>query len=132
MGVFTASLQAFADKVGDRLDRLTVYCVLEVRTRLIVRSPVDTGRFRGAWIYGLDEAPAGEPGGVDKNGEATAARIEGQISAKAAGHIHWLANNVPYAQSLEDGGSKQAPHGVVKVTLLEWDQIVARAVDALQ
>jgi hypothetical protein len=31
----------------------------------------------------------------------------------------YIQNNLPYAERLENGWSKQAPHGMVKITLYE-------------
>lgn len=127
MGVFTAALKGFEDRTGEKADRFVRYVMLEFRTRLIVRSPVDTGRFRNNWQYGVEVAPSGVIEGADRSGADVSARIAAQIPVKAAGHVHYLVNNLPYGQSLEDGGSKQAPSGVVGITLLETDQVVARA-----
>jgi len=39
------------------------------------------------------------------------------------GDIVYLANNLPYAQRLEDGWSQQAPEGMVKLTVQRFQQI---------
>ena len=50
-----------------------------------------------------------------------------QIPAKAAGTVHVWINNLPYAQRLEDGWSKQAPSGMVGLAVREFRSIVESA-----
>ena len=38
-----------------------------------------------------------------------------------------LINETPYAQRVEEGWSTQAPAGMLRVSLLEWPQIIQRA-----
>lgn len=130
MGKFTADLRAFEGRTEAKADKIVLLFVLEARTRIIVRTPVDTGRARANWQYGFGSAPSGEIAGADKSGSSASARIAGQIPAKAAGGVHYIVNNLSYIQSLEDGGSTQAPAGMVGVTLAEADQILQRAVAA--
>lgn len=130
MGRFAAKLQGFEDRSLEKIDRIIRYTVLEIRTRLIIRTPVDTGRARNGWILGVDARPAGEPGGLDPTGQGAAERIAAAVPYRAAGHVYFIANNVPYIRDLEDGGSKQAPSGMAKITLLEVPQIVDRAIAA--
>lgn len=68
------------------------------------RTPVDTGNARSGW---------------------TIERIEG------VGETVWrIANSVGYAVYLEFGWSKQAPAGMLRVSLLELEQRLVRAVEA--
>jgi len=89
-------------------------------TRIIKRSPVDTGRFRGNWQFTINSAASGQlPTTTDPTG--------GLISASQgweSGSSFYMTNNLPYAERLEFGWSKQAPTGMVRVTLAEYDQIL--------
>lgn len=128
MGSFTAEIGQWVSETQDDIDEVTVKSVLEVRNRLIVNSPVDRGHFRGNWQYGLDQGPVdeNETGGTSER-PAPPPPLP-RISAKAAGHVHYLVNNVPYANRIEDGHSGQAPAGVVALRIAEWPSIVADAV----
>lgn len=125
MAEFAVQLDAFAEKVEGQLHEVMTKSVLEVRSRLIIRSPVDTGRFRANWQYGVDAMPAGT---LESTGAPPAARIP----EKAFDRVHYLANNLPYANRLENGWSKQAPSGLVGLTVIEWPDIVASAVASVQ
>lgn len=102
---------------------------LDMTTRVIMRSPVDTGRFRGNWQTAIgvvpggtterkDKLPRGAPGG---RAFAQAQRTSLQFGP---GQIIYLVNNLPYAVALEHGWSKQAPAGMVKITVQEFGPIV--------
>jgi hypothetical protein len=109
MSSFTLQLQQFADKTKAHSDEVVGRVVVTIAQRLDERSPVDTGRFRGNWQLGIESVPQGETGRLDPGGSATVGAIIAGIPAEAAGHIYYLTNNVPYAQRLEEGWSKQAP-----------------------
>jgi hypothetical protein len=66
---------------------------------------------------------------VDRTGTVSIQNIvRGVREEGAAGKVHFLTNNLPYALRLEYGWSKQAPHGMVGVTVKEYQQIVDKAV----
>lgn len=122
-GPFELALSQFAQKAGDNADQVVKEVVLEVASRLIVRSPVDTGRFRSNWFYSLGSADPTITGAVG----AASLQGAGDLPTKAAGQVHWIQNNLPYAQRLEGGWSKQAPNGMVALTVIEFEGIVDKA-----
>lgn len=90
------------------------------------------GRFRGNWQVSFDLPATGEVDRVDGNGSETK-RIGAAIIQTfhvGVGSIY-LMNNVPYAQRLEYGWSGQAPQGVVRITVAEFDAFVRKAVEEL-
>lgn len=89
------------------------------------------GRFRGNWDYGLNNNPRAEYDVIDKSGGMSTQRINGKLPARASGHVHFIANNLPYAQRLEDGYSKQAPAGMIGLTVVKYQSIVADALRKL-
>ncbi len=79
------------------------------------------GRFRGNWQVSFDRPATGTVDRIDKAGAATLAagrEILVQYDSDTYGSI-WFTNNVPYAQRLEYGWSKQAPAGIVRVVAAE-------------
>ena len=90
------------------------------------------GRFRGNWQVSFDLPATGEVDRVDGNGSENK-RIGAAIIQTfhvGVGSIY-LMNNVPYAQRLEYGWSGQAPQGVVRITVAEFDAFVRKAVQEL-
>lgn len=137
---FTADMSKFCKvEAPGILDGTVRKIVIEVGNRLVYRSPVGDssywltpappgyvgGRFRGSWAYGFG-APS-EADTIDPSGAATISRIiTGALSSKAIG-VHFITNNLPYAEALESGRSRQAPQGMIGLTELEFPQIVAMA-----
>lgn len=138
---FALDLQKLTDKAKGRMGMVVRKIVLDVGARLVMRSPVGDGtlwrsppppgyvggRFRANWQYGFGTMPTGELPDIDKTGAASNDRIRSGVAAAPAAGIHYLANNLPYAQRLEDGWSKQAPAGMVALTVAEFGGIVEGA-----
>lgn len=95
---------------------------LEGLRRIVLRTPVDTGRARGNWFVSFGTAGTETTQGVDPNGSATIARGAAVISrykTRRAFDSILLYNNLPYINRLEDGYSTQAPGGMVALTVAE-------------
>lgn len=90
---------------------------LEALRGVVLSTPVDAGRARGAWELTEDIPAAAESGMLDQSGGQAIARGVAVISRIKAFSITWLTNRVPYIVQLEDGSSKQAPRGMVAVTI---------------
>lgn len=79
------------------------------------------GRFRGNWQVTFVRPAVGAIDRVDKAGTATLAAGREVLAHYDSGEYGsiWFTNNVPYAQRLEYGWSKQAPAGIVRVVAAE-------------
>jgi len=86
------------------------------------------GRFRGSWVISIGSRPTTQTERIDPSGAATIAAGMTVLAQFTAGPSIFLLNNVPYAAAIEYGHSKQAPAGVVRVTLAEFRDMIARAV----
>ncbi|MFM9829732.1 MAG: hypothetical protein ACKVOB_13485 [Sphingomonas sp.] len=140
MTSFALQLAQFAEKVGEDADQVVGGVVIELARVIDERSPVGDakfwkssppkgyvgGHFRANWQLAIGSIPKGEVVGI--NFGAALAENVARIPTEAAGPTYYLANNVPYAQRLEDGWSRQAPVGLVGRTVIEFQDIVARKV----
>ncbi|MBN5322958.1 hypothetical protein JY479_23410 [Serratia marcescens] len=91
------------------------------------------GRFRGNWQVGLDAAPQGETGQVDKSGGKTLAAGMLVIERFRVGmQAVYFTNNVPYAYPLEFGHSSQAPGGMVRITAADFQRHFQAAVSEVK
>src|SRR5690625_4297407 len=111
--------RAYERKVRQRVAQVTRWVALEALRRVILKSPVDKGRFKGNWQTALSVRPDGVLDVVDPSGSATLAEGSRNISQLRPYEVVYLAHNVPYARKLEDGHSQQAPQGVVAVSVAE-------------
>jgi len=106
-------------KVGDignyaeqQFEKLLRVAVLETDSRLKQASPVDTGRFRVSWQVGENSAGGGEKPEGTYAGIPPIERIGYQ--QEKLGNVYSVHNNLPYAEPLANGSSKQAPAGWVQ------------------
>jgi hypothetical protein len=100
--------------------------MLEVDQRIVLKSPVDTGRFRANWNIGNGSVDDSTSMAIDPSGGATLAKSAEAINSIVInGQMIYVTNSLPYAQRLEyEGWSKQAPAGMVRITLAELNGII--------
>lgn len=90
------------------------------------------GRFRGAWMVSIG-TPDNTVGTVlDAEGRLTLEAHKAIIAGAKGGDVIHFRNNMPYAQRLEKGWSKQAPLGMVALTVVEWNVIVDNVVNGIR
>jgi hypothetical protein len=136
VGSFADEISRFEAKTLAKMDLAARKLSLEVFSKVILRSPVDTGRFRGNWQVAIGSVPDGTIELDDASGTATVSKAQATTARMKAGDVIYLANNLPYAMKLEEGGypdgpkvengrSSQAPNGMVALTAQEFQGIVA-------
>ncbi len=86
------------------------------------------GRFRGNWQFSIDTPATGELDRIDPSGNEAIADLLAQVQALTIGQTAYIVNNLIYAVPLEYGHSTQAPHGMVRVTLANFQRIVDEAI----
>lgn len=119
MSRFTLDVRKWANEAEESLEETVIKIEIELFSRVILRSPVDTGRFRSNW--NVDQRTQH----FDVEGaEMTVSRMAGAVEQAGAGRVTSFINALPYAERLEFGHSKQAPQGMVRVTALEFGAIV--------
>jgi hypothetical protein len=100
------------DYASQQMEKLLRVAVFETDSRLKQASPVDTGRFRVSWQVGENAAPGGEKPAGTYSGTPQIERIGYQ--QEKLGNVYSVHNNLPYAEPLANGSSKQAPAGWVQ------------------
>jgi hypothetical protein len=132
-GPFELRLREIANRAGDRADQFVRGVMFELSARFIVRSPVDTGRFRGNWFYSFGARSTRTTGAdveaaaqiYQGGGGGYSAEVNGlrEMPTQHLAGVHFITNNLPYAWPLERGHSGQAPQGIVGLTVLEFASI---------
>ena len=91
------------------------------------------GRFRANWQVTFNAPAAGEIDGIDPQGSETIARGTAVLNAFNSEMAKiWFMNNLPYGYPLEfEGHSSQAPGGMVRITVTEFQAFVNEAVNTL-
>jgi hypothetical protein len=146
MTTFSAQINAWIQKTKDDADKIVRYALHTIDSRLVQRSPVGDGsywqrpppkgytggRFRGNWQMSIGSAASGTKNVVDKDGSATLAAHASVVSVARAGEVYYMVNNLPYAKRIEEGWSRQAPVGLVAITVVEWNNIVENVVNGVK
>lgn len=140
---FTADISKWVVKANGNTDKVVRKVVIDMGSSIVMKTPVGDpdywqspppkgyvgGRARANWLYGNGVMPNGALDTVDQSGSATIAKIVAGVSASPTASVHWIANSLPYIRPLEDGtGSpRQAPNGMVRISVEEFHQTVERA-----
>lgn len=125
-GAFTLQLQRFVDRAKANAELVVRKAGIEIYSQVVLKSPVDTGRFRANWLIGIG-AVGTTTEATDKSGSSTIARGTQQILQVQLGQSIWISNSLPYARRLEYGYSRQAPTGMVRTTIAEWNRFLEQA-----
>ncbi len=125
MSGFSIPFDKLAEKAKLDLDTVVKKATIELFSAVVRRSPVDTGRFRANWNVSQGTPDAISTDSVDQN------RAENEIEkvlSFAIGGKYYLTNGLPYAARLENGYSDQAPAGMIRLSVTEYDTYVRKAI----
>lgn len=125
---FDLALKAEIEDAPEMTAKVQRALALEALRGVVLMTPVDTGRARGNWQVTHDTPASGELDVEDKGGRATIAKGAAEVARIRPYEFTWLANNLPYIESLEKGSSKQAPLGMVGVTAARLSMIRRRTI----
>lgn len=84
---------------------------------IVYSTPVKDGYARGGWYVTVGGQSGTSPTSPDKDGAETVLRGLSQLRGASPFSDVYIQNDVDYIQQLEDGYSRQAPAGMVKVSL---------------
>jgi hypothetical protein len=104
------------DYANSQMEKLLRSAVLETDALLKSASPVDTGRFRASWQVG-ENATSSPPDYLGNEGGPNAnipPMVKINYQDERLGNVYSVHNNLPYAEPLANGSSKQANAGWVQ------------------
>lgn len=115
---FAIDLKKFGTVTREQASTIFRKIIFDLDTRIVLSTPVDTGRARGNWFPSLG-SPSGarDDSAADKSGAAAIGRMQAAFSGAKIGDVAWFTNNLPYILPLENGHSKQASQGMVDINL---------------
>lgn len=134
-------LDQLAAKVQLDLETVARKSTLDVFKAVVLKSPVDTGRFRANWNVSQGAPDTTVTDSTDKG------RAQAEVSKALTlpvGGVTYMSNSLPYAVVLEyglypnppktptgktvGGYSTQAPQGMVRLSALEYNDYVQKAI----
>lgn len=122
---FTLDVKAFCEKAKKNPEIVMRQVSMKLFSAIIKSSPVDTGRFHGNWQTTGVTPATGLIAGVDPTGNKAVNSAATYITNSPNWDVFTLTNNLPYAQRLEYGWSKQAPVGFVRVNIARFNSLLA-------
>ena len=131
---FGKELDAWAKQVDLDHSELTVRFALLIAGKIVARTPYKTGRARASWNVSLDKANRkterkgrkypeyADPSAASQLVQQEAmGEMRAYLSRTGAKPPIYIVNRLRYIPFLERGTSKQAPQGMVKLTLAEME-----------
>ena len=106
----------FAGVVEEQLSQRVRVIAIAMLNEIVLRSPVDTGRFRGNNIVSVGAPVYASTLSVDPAGAETIQNGVRAVTGLEPYTQVFIQNNLPYAGPLEDGHSQQAPAGIYAVS----------------
>lgn len=136
---FERSIENFIKKAKKNPEQVVRQVTIKLYSQIILASPVDTGRFRMNW-----QATYGAPAtGILIANDPSGSRAIANATSFVMNYPKWdefrFTNNLPYAGKIEFGGypgdgpntlggySRQAPQGVVRVTVKRFQRLIDEA-----
>ncbi len=118
---------------------VTASSLISLSTSIIIRTPVDTGRARANWFAAVDVPKDGTTKSTTVNFAGIRDTIDSSI-----GSTFYLTNNLDYIRNLEfgeyagggpkttaSGFSKQAPAGMVRVSIENFQKSIDNAINKI-
>lgn len=127
LGNFELDIRRFVAKANGNTDLVIRKVALDLFKRVIMKTPVDSGRAKGSWTVAIGSIPADTIELEDKGGTATIARAAATVLGLKAGDIIYCVSSLAYIRRLEFGYSKQAPAGMVRISAAEYPGVVRQA-----
>lgn len=122
---FASDLRRFANLTSQKMETVVKSSLVRIGTSIVVKSPVDTGRFRGNWLAAYGTADTTVNMSVDPSGQSSLNRLKMSVNGLTFREYFYFTNSLPYAKGLEYGDSMQAPSGMVRVSVAAWENILA-------
>lgn len=129
---FRAGMKRSIQKSKDKTELYFKKLAIDISSAIINKTPVDKGQLHWNWFVGNGSVntATSEHAGNDKGGASLRNALEVD-SLKVNGQTIYITNSLPYAHKIEysavgDGGSIQAPAGMVRVTLAELNSISSK------
>jgi hypothetical protein len=127
---FSGVIKRFAAQSKEKETLVIRKIAIECFRRIILGTPVDTGRARGNWQASTGSPASREVNALDPTGAMAIAAMVSEVSAWTPKDDlpAFITNNLPYIQRLNEGWSKQAPAHFIEQVISDMGGIVEAAV----
>lgn len=129
---FSQQMRQWADKRKVTMNKAIAMTAIRLGTNIIERTPVDTGRAKGNWMSAYGSADTGTSESRSGSQAIAALSVKFTVAEVGRNSSIYITNSLPYVQKLEYGSSKQAPNGMVRISIAEFRDILTREVNNAQ
>lgn len=132
--IFSLGLAEALEAAQENAEQVFRSAAFDLFSKIIQRTPVDTGRARANWQLTIRSPDLKKIGRGRKRKATTAKLLSDKRKAEIValdrlyedwkpGYSVWITNNLPYINRLETGTwSDQAPQGMVAISIAEVQQ----------
>lgn len=128
---FSLDIKEFAEKTERNVNDVKQTVAIDLFGSIIKGSPVDTGRFRGNWNASIGSPDLSVSESADVSGQSSTSEMTKTITTSTVNDSLFMSNNLPYAERLEYGWSKQAPSGMVRINIARFQAAIQKAIAKL-
>ncbi len=107
---FAARMRQFAASIPGQSNRIKMMVFYEIGYRIVLNTPIDTGKARGNWYPSLG-APDMSVSESARGSGVSIGRIQSFVKSSTNPGTVYLTNSLPYIDLLDGGWSGQAPQG---------------------
>ena len=104
MGKFEDDVRKFERKTDKKMEVVVRTIILRIFRKIVFKTPVDKGSLRANWQLAIGNVPNGTLELNDKTGTATVSKAAATLLGYDLGDTIYLANNLPYVRTVEEGG----------------------------
>ena len=127
-------LSRLVAKANGNIDKAVRQALILAAQGVVMNSPVDTGRLRSSWGFGVGSPSDGPTTITDKSGAQTLNRIASAIRGQDAGPKFYITTALPYAKRIEYEGwsHTKAPQGMIRITIANLPNAIREYVRGLK
>lgn len=117
---FNADLKKFSKSTGLEIETVVRKVAFDIYKGVTEKTPVDTGRAKANWMMGY--------GNINYTISENTKFVAMQPPKGSGKNVIYITNSLPYINSLENGSSKQAPNGMVNLTMLDVQRSIRNVI----
>ena len=147
MAEFSLDIAAFVKKAGGNVEKVVQKVGADILASVVARTPVGNpslwkskppkgyvgGRLRDNWNVSFGAPDLTTTVIRDQSGAPTISRGIGVLAGWNGEADIYVMNSLPYVRTIEyEGHSKQAPAGMVRITVTEFQAFIQKAIAEVQ